>query len=840
MLTILNDPAGITGRQRHELDVSITLQANIERHLAGGGDCELLINGIKVDPLKDARLDALPSRFDQVTVVRRPAGVETWILVASLLLSVYSIATAPRPEDAPLKNDGPNNKLTGQTNIARAYQAVPDVFGLRRVWPDLIQPTVVEYRNHIKYLTEWLCVSRGTGVITDVQFAETPLDDPASDEGVDGAEWEAFYPDYVGPILPGSPLNYPENQTTTLTDVVETFACADVNGQELTASQPYQVVSMGGTITVGSPTTNLTAVFTDGAQWAQIKAASLPLTCSFRFQRAGGAAFNDSRTGTITSVSTGGGNITLGLTVNAALTGSPINPCLTTISPSGTASFNKIGAFVLPLSDATKIRWNTIFERGLKGSVSVKAEWWQVDASGAEISGTREATATGEHPTYTADTFDARYFTTEVTPAAGAGRYKIEFTRQTAAAADGSDVAKLEAVFAVRTFATKVLPGVTVIKVTTKATERATGARERKFNLRFARHVRTLSTDPIEAADITASRNFARILAHVWCVAGGNLAELDTDTLAALNTQHGETSPLLRFDGTLDDADMSLGQRLQLIADTARCKVWRDGTRWTVTREQAQTTPVVQFDYRNLAAGGESQIVVDAFMPASHDGVEIEYTDEDTQSTRAYARRVITGGTVSTGDPLNPLRIRLVGCATEAQAENRADLEARRLLYQRTKVTDSALADGGLVGLGQLVRWIDPNDFAGDDGLQAGEVLAIDGDVITCSEPLDWKGETSGRTHFTGIDGAPLGAPVVVTPVSGQPYQATLASVPGGLYVADGVNSQLGSRYAFGVGFTESEMEAAGLYVVERATPGANRTASIALLNYDERLYEED
>jgi hypothetical protein len=45
MLTILNDPAGITGRQHFELDPSISLQANIGRHLHGGADCELRING---------------------------------------------------------------------------------------------------------------------------------------------------------------------------------------------------------------------------------------------------------------------------------------------------------------------------------------------------------------------------------------------------------------------------------------------------------------------------------------------------------------------------------------------------------------------------------------------------------------------------------------------------------------------------------------------------------------------------------------------------------------------------------------------------------------------------
>ncbi len=830
-LTILNDPTGATGRAVHELDYGITLQANIERHLQAGGDCELHINGVKVDPLTDPRLDTEPSMLDRVVVVRRPAGtVETWLLIASLALSVYSIATAPRPEDTPINNDSPNNKLTGQTNIARAYQAIPDVYGNPRVWPDLIQQSVVEYVDHVKVVTEWLCISRGRGTITDVKYADTPLID------IDGASFQVFEPSVIGPPSPGDPSNYPENQTTTLTDVFESFSAPDVNGQELgTNASPEPILrACTASFTAGSPTFTLEML--DGTDLANLK--TLDPTGTTRIVFTYFVDFDPPVMTTFDAVCTvvsdtpSGGNVIFTFTAPFSISASGGQSVNARIYASATSS-PLVGPFTLPQL-ADRIRFNVVFPRGLQGSVTIRSEWEALDSGGGVTAG-----GTTDH-VFTAATFDARYYTREVSPGVGTARFRVKFRRITADLANGADVAKLESLFAVRFYATRVLPGVTVIKAVTKATEAATGVRERKFNLRFARHVRTLSTSAITEGSITASRNFARIMAHAWCVTGGSIAELDTTTLAALNTQHGETSPLLRFDGTLDDADMSLGQRLQLIADTARCKVWRDGTKWTVTRDQAQATHELQLDYRNLAGSGDSQVQFDGFMPASNDGVEVEYTDETTLSTRAYVRLTIAGGSVAVGTPNNPRRIRLAGCITTAQAENRAHLEARKLLYQRTSVTDTVLSDGGLLGLGRLVRWVDPNDFAGDDGLQAGEVLAIAGSVITTSEPLDWKGETSGRMQFTGVNGAPLGAPVVVTPVSGQPYQATLASVPGGLYVADGVNSQLGSRYAFGVGFTESEMEAAGLYVVERATPGANRTASIALLNYDERLYEED
>jgi hypothetical protein len=180
-----------------------------------------------------------------------------------------------------------------------------------------------------------------------------------------------------------------------------------------------------------------------------------------------------------------------------------------------------------------------------------------------------------------------------------------------------------------------------------------------------------------------------------------------------------------------------------------------------------------------------------------------------------------------------------MGCTNTAQAENRASLEANKLLYQRQSVTDDVLSDGGIVGPGSLVRWIDPNDFYGDDGLQAGEVLAISGTTITTSEPLHWGTETTGRIMFTGVDGLRLGAPVTVTP-GAAPNKAVLASVPAGIYVAGG-DRQLGSRYAFAVGLTESEIEGAGLYTVTGIKPATgNQTYRLELAQYDPRIYSAD
>lgn len=135
------------------------------------------------------------------------------------------------------------------------------------------------------------------------------------------------------------------------------------------------------------------------------------------------------------------------------------------------------------------------------------------------------------------------------------------------------------------------------------------------------------------------------------------------------------------------------------------------------------------------------------------------------------------------------------------------------------------------------MRWIDPDDFGGDDGLQAGEVMGVSGNLIATSEPVDWHGETQGRILITGADGRHLGASVVCYPV-GELIE--LASVPAGLYVADGIDRQLGSRYAFAVGLTDAEMESAGLYTVTSNKPDSGGNRALALVVYDARVYEAD
>lgn len=818
MLIILNDPAGITGRRRIPFDFGATLQQNIEQHLSGGADAELRINGAIVDPLTDPRMDALPGRADQVMVVLRPRGFDpfSWYAIAAYAAAgAVVLYSAIRPGVPDLGGggggkDSPNNKLTGQTNVARAYQAIPDVYGYRRVWPDLIQPSTIEYIDQVKYVTEWLCISRGKGTITSVQYAETPIED------IEGSSYELFEPVAVD--------DYPENGATTLNDVYEPFASDEVNGQELPYATAFVGLSETGTYNAVSAATSFTIEFTDGPQFDQLKSLAPAGTADISFSYTPGPTLFTG-TCTVLSYSVVGPNVTFTFS-SVAWPVTTTGSATITITPNGTAYVTS-GPFTLPV-DGEQIWWSTVFLRGLIGTVVIRAEWWQIDGFGVEVPATRETL----DASFAAGTFDQRFYTNKVTPSAGLGRYRIQFSRRSLQVeANGVDVAKLEEVYAVRHYPTKTLPGVTALRVTTKATLSATGFSDRKFNLRWLRHVRELRSDTL-----STSRNFARSLLHIWTIAGNDVQGIDVDKLENLNAEMGEDSTLLRFDGSLDDADMSLGERLQFVADTARCELWRDGTRWTFTRDQARQFHEMQFDYRNLAASGDSSLGYSATLPASNDGVEIEYVDETSQSKKAYVRLNISSGAPVASVSRNPRKIRMLGCATLEQATNRAQLEARRMLYQRISVADTSLSDGRAVGIGTLVRWVDPNDFGGDD-LQAGEVMSIVGDIITTSEPIEWGGAASGRISFTGSDGRRLGSPIECYPAAGGAVQLSLVNA--GLYVADAAR-QCGSRYAFATGLTADELDAAGLFTVSNIRPSADGTTSLAFASYDPRFYEGD
>ena len=816
MLSIVRDPTGQQTTEVYPLDCTLTLTDNVRRHLSGGADYSVWLNGQEVkDPASE--LSRLSTIADRLTLIYRPSGLDpvTWYYIATAVLAVAMYVAMPKPPgvDSSGGQESPNSRLTGQTNVARVYEALPDVYGKCRIWPDLIQSSSYEYIDNLRVVTEWLCVSRGIGTIEDVQYADTKIDT------MSGTSWQAYYPT-------PAPSGMHEHGSTVLPGITEAYDSPEVNGQEIPYANAWPIVTASSWFIANTGNYTFTIRTAVSSAWNNLLSIVGTGSALVDFFHHGGVD-HFYNTCSVDSVSTASGEYTFTFTSPIQFTGNHDEAVNAAISPTG-YDYTWVGPYVLP-SEGNGLALQIQFPRGLNGTCNFTAEYWKVDSAGIAISGTTASYSFS----VTANIYDAQYRTHKIPVAQG--RYGVRLRRDTVAliANNGVDIGKWEELSATAYYASKVVPGCTIIKVTTTATKAATAGSERRFNCEFTRHVR-----PLLGGAQSPSRNFGRAIVNMWEAAGRSTAEIDTDSLSNISIMHGIESPLLRFDYAYTNRDVALGSRMQMAANAARCKIYRDGTQWVTVRDSAQSSPLAQLDYRNLSASGESSLSESGHMPASEDGVEIEYADE-VGKNRAYARlRITSAGAIVSGAGLTPRKISLAGCRTESQAMDRAHVEARKILYQRRRISDTALMDVTTVPIGGLVRWIDPDDFLGDDGLQAGEALALDGMTLTTSEPLHWATYDSGRISLTDSLGRPR-VPVMCYPRADGGNGCVLSYVPDWLYLC-GAGEQSSSRYAFGVGLSDAEIEGAGLYVIESKKPAGDGTISIEMVNYDPRIYEMD
>lgn len=827
MLTVYKDPQAAMIGDVYALDHSITIQENIAIHIESGADYTLWINGkIIENPADYADLDRLATSFDVVRLARRQEGIELLIYAAiAVVAAVVVVALTPKPDipnNVGQGKDSPNNKFTGATNQYRLYQAIPDIYGRVVSYPDLIQQSFYEYIDNVKFITEWMLISRGTGDVAVVRSASTPFTD------ITNATYSVFKPTW-------SAGQYPEDGRTTVANIRESFSTPDVNGQKLTVPSQPPIISANGSSSYTIPV--LTFVSTaDFSSLDSVVGVTNGTYIIFDYTTTGSVTKTYAGNCTVQSKSVSGGVTTLvlnNISIAGTVTGLP-----TTIDIRRSA-FDPVPTttFTLPIS-ASILQYNFAMLRGLKwnddaaATVNFKIDYWAVDTNNVEIAGSRGV----YNGSFTGNTLDQQFRTIYITPAYGLARYKTNLTRLNGSGSSNEyDRVQIEAINGVRDYASKTFPSSTIIRVTTQATESATSGTERKFNCEFTRWVRDFNT-----IECSASRNLFRAILHQHtAIAKRDINQLDTATMQRINASLPSNTTLLNFDFTFDDKDVSYGERIATIANAGRCSVFRDGSKWSFVRDELRGNyPVMQLDYRNLSADGTSNITMDRIMPNSFDGIELEYIDIALNKKNLIKLRINRDGSIIEGTASNPSKIKLAGCRDKMQATNRAYLEAGHLIYSRDGVTDDALSDANMLGRGDLVRWIDPSDFYGDDGLQAGEIISIIGNIVETSEECFFKGQPAGRTAFTGPDGG-SSAFVLCTPRADGVNGFVVDSLPGVAYIKSG-DQGASSRYVFGVGLTEQEIAEAGLYTVINKTPKQDGTIGLQLRKYDKRAYAHD
>ena len=758
---------------------------------------------------------------DRVQVFDQPKGVIGKVLspVFKVVSKIFSFL-APKSSFSVADNnakESPNNKLTGQTNVARTYQARPDVYGQVRSYPDLIQESMFEFIDNVKYVTEWMNFGIGRYTVDSVRYSESNLGSLA------GASYQVFEPGQVIPVI------------------YEGFEFDDVDGQELPGpneSEDFPAYTATATTVISGELA--------GGQIAMkiLKQDEFDYFYSLAFPHAVTFVIN-------VTYNTASGSVTRDVTLNANLFNATLNDDGELVDPEryytfyfdelsggdaqeiptdATINTSKfvlndnqplvIGPFFAPLEgDQLWVHFQA--QLGNDNWANYTGTIWKIDDDNNQIPGTIQTFSGGlSNSSGGSDTF---YRTDKITPAAGYGRYAVQIVRMNNS--NDTSVLQLTEIHSVRIRTNEVHPDDTLVRVTIRATEQATGVRERKYNALITRHTISynMATRQVDYT-LRPSRSFADALAHEWLVIGKESSgTIDLYGLYEIAASLPDAR-LGYFDYTFDDEDISLGSRAQSICDAARViAFWEDGV-LSFVRDERVLYPATTFNRSNMTSD-EYKITYEMTMPGGYDGVEIEYVSPVTNK-KTYIRYRITATGIVDQAAESPLKIKLIGCRNEYQARDRALLEVNRLVYSRGKMTCTTLADGQYVSVGDVVQVPDTYDV----NQQSGYIVKRTGNNFDTSEAIDF----AGAMFVTVTDS--LGRTSARYPATARAdtrfgFTAALPAIA--LNIWDGYEVQSPSRYVIA---TQEEMDAT-LWRVDEKKPNSDGTTAFTLSEYSDLIY---
>ncbi|WP_265497320.1 host specificity factor TipJ family phage tail protein [Providencia rustigianii] len=780
-------------------------------------DVLVTVNGVELGLDDELDFEITPTHFIQV--FDQPKGVIGDILnpVFNLVTKVFSFLAPKTPSFSAAESnvkDSPNNRLTGQTNVARAYQARPEIHGQVRAFPDLIQQSMFEYNNNLKTVTEWLNIGIGEYKTESIRFAESDFTAMA------GASYKIYKPKEVIPLIN------------------EGFEFPDIDGQELPGPNeskdiPRQTATanevVSGEIKGGEAAIKIVKQDEFEYFYELTKPRSISMTVNVSFDTPQGSVSKDVR-------------IDAQL-VDAKISddGSLINPTeyyefffsnltgteLAQLPPNAVVNTTKfilydnqfltVGPFFSPV-DGDQLWVHTQANLGGGENCNARIEWWRIDENNEEISGTRQSVTVGLRETNGARTY---YRTDKLNLAAGRGRYSVQLTRLNNS--NDQSVMKIENAHIVRVRENVVFENDTIATVSIRATEAPTGARERKYNLLATRMV--ISYDRVsKQVDYTLrpSRSFADAVLHTWLItAGENEKNIDIDGLYRIYDSLSDER-LGYFDYTFDDEDISLGQRIETICNAARVTAYFDNAVLTFSREQSSEFPMTTFNRSNIT-GNDMKISYDMSMPSGYDGIELEYV-EPVRNKKDYIRFRVDENGITEGLSRTPNKIVLQGCRNRYQAMDRALLEANRLVHQRTSISLTTLADGGNVYPSDMVLIADTCD----SNQQAGYITERKGEVFTTSEKIKFDAEM--WVYLTDSMG------YTTQKFKAEPRQDTefgfIASVPEDIELNfyDGYQKQSPSRYVIA---TSVELENIKWVITDKRPLGGERYTITATEYFD-------
>lgn len=796
-------------------------------------DIRINVNGRELQPDSELAFELLDG--DRVVIFDQPKGGG---LIGTLLNPLEHLnpikftqkvlaGFMPKPNAsaaAGSSKTSPNNSLKGQTNIARNGEAKPDNYGQVRGFPDLVQESMFEYIKTndqdpgIKYVTELMNFGIGHYDVSSVRFSESNLGAMA------GATYTIYQP---GQVIP---------------TVVEGYQFDDVDGQELpgpneSESLPQQSATANTVISGDYAGGQIAMKIVKQDEFDFFKDLPKPSPVKFIINITYSTA-----TGSVTEDVTIYGNL---ISCVESDDGAVIDPvyyytfAFNSLNGQGipidTATINTtkfvliqnsgvaVGPFFSPIP-STQLWIHTQSRMAGRNDVIFDVVIWKVDDDNNQIPGTTQ-TFTYHQSNGDKNVSDTFYRTDKITPAAGLGRYSITITR-TNNSTDNSK-ASVEEIHAVNIRSNVVHPNDTLVMIRVRATENATGSRERKYNALITRHVISYNTTTRQVDyTIRPSRKFADIAIHNWLVIGGQPeSSIDIYGLYQIQSEiDAIDSRLGYFDYTFDDEDVSLGSRMESICDAASVSVYDDNGVLSFTRDSKKTTPATIFNRSNTTPDGYS-LSYDMTLPGGFDGVEVQFRNPDTNK-QDFVRYRIDGNSIVEGQPTKAKKFELLYIRNRYQADERALRECRRLIYSRMTMSVTAMADGEWVNIGDMVQV--PDTY--DTNQQAGYIVSRAGNTFETSERINFSG-----SMFVQVTDS-MGATTARYPASQRTDTAFgfTAAIPDiALNLFDGYDVQSPSRYAIA---TSEELNA-GQWTITAKQPDGKGNTVLTLAEYSDSIY---
>jgi hypothetical protein len=439
----------------------------------------------------------------------------------------------------------------------------------------------------------------------------------------------------------------------------------------------------------------------------------------------------------------------------------------------------------------------------------------------------------------TAATSDEQARTIEITTGhTGATRVRARRTNNHDYGFAGSviDEIKYQDLYAVTPITVTDFGNVTTVQVVSKATQRATSLKERKFNCNATRKLPTFngttfsgafaSDGSIASGTISATKSFIDILAaaSIDSKIGQRVLVDDVDMAQIWGVRNtiNTWNPLnIEFGYTLDSDNISFEETVRMIADSVFCLAYRQNGKIRFSFDNVQASSSALFTHRNKKPASDT-ISRKFAADSEFDGVELTYNDNVTDAQETIKLPLSLTAT-------NYKKIELTGVRNYAQAWFRANREYNKILLQRVSIETETTSDGRLLLPNQRIDIVDNTRFDSQDG----EIIAQSGLILTLSRDVVF----GVGTHSIILMQRDGGLESITCTAGTSANKVVLAYAP-----SEAINTvnggAIGIRTIFSFG--ADSVASANSYLVQEVNITDSSYVKVTAINYDADCYSAD